>query len=742
MRPVVKFVIILLLGLGFLAFAADRILTETTHGWAKRDLDLRSQLAAASARQGLIAAWPDPVRISKVLSDVTRDERIMGAAVCASSGMVAHTEAFPKDIKCGPILVAATPVLQEGEPLYSVTRGLEHDAVQLSLVPIDGSLGGVNIVLVHDLSFVNRRDAVVRKQLLLAFVIMSLSAALITLLAGRIAWRSWTTSLRTALRAGRPSGDFRPLISDLRELVDKLHQERTIASPEHAWTSERLRRALADQLQDEQIVVVANREPYIHEREADGSIRVMHPASGLVTALEPVMRACSGVWVAHGSGSADRDTVDAHDRIKVPPGEESYQVRRVWLTPEQEQGYYYGFSNEGLWPLCHVAHARPEFRAEDWEKYREVNQSFAKAVCEEVDSDDPIILVQDYHLALVPAMIRKRLPRATILTFWHIPWPNPERLGICPWKSEILGGLLGSSILGFHTQQHCNNLLDGVDHYVEARIDRERNIVVQGARRTLVRPYPISIEWPVHWLEGIADVPTCRREVRASLGLPVDVLLGIGVDRLDYTKGIEERLWAVDKLLEQRPEYRGRFVFVQLAAPSRVHIERYRELNARVDQVAREINDRWSTGAWKPIVLFRAHHEPPSVFRFLRAADVCYVSSLHDGMNLVAKEFVAARDDERGVLMLSKFTGAAKELTEALSVNPYDFGEAAAALATALEMSPDEQQERMRAMRAVVAQFNVYRWAGRMIADAADVRRQERLAGRLASGARATSVTP
>jgi trehalose 6-phosphate synthase len=438
------------------------------------------------------------------------------------------------------------------------------------------------------------------------------------------------------------------------------------------------------------------------------------------------------VWVAHGSGSADRDTVDKHDRVLVPPGEESYSVRRVWLKEDEENGYYYGFANEGLWPLCHVAHTRPIFRAEDYEHYVTVNRKFADAVCEEVDSDDPIVLVQDYHFALAPKMIRERLPRATIIAFWHIPWPNAERIGICPWRHEILEGLLGSSIMGFHTQQHCNNFLDSVDAYVESRIDRERRSVVRrDTGETLVRPYPISIEWPVRWMEGIASVAECRRAIREELGLASDALLGLGVDRMDYTKGIEERLEAVDLLLERHPSLRGRFTFVQLAAPSRTLIERYRELDERVRRLTERICARWGTETYRPVILRVAHHEPPTVFRYFRGADVCYVSSLHDGMNLVAKEFVAARDDEQGVLVLSQFTGAARDLTEALIVNPYDTRQAAQALRVALEMPAAEQRLRMRAMRRVVSELNVYRWAGRILLDAAELRRRERLSGRL-----------
>jgi trehalose 6-phosphate synthase len=447
---------------------------------------------------------------------------------------------------------------------------------------------------------------------------------------------------------------------------------------------------------------------------------------------------------AAGACAADltlREAADRHSRVRVPPGEESFLIRRVWLSPEEEKGYYYGFANEGLWPLCHIADARPIFRSEDWKHYQAVNQRFADAVCEEVDSDDPIVLVQDYHFALAPRLIRERLPRATVIMFWHIPWPNSARLGICPWRNALLEGMLGASIVGFHTQFDCNNFVESVDRFLEARIDREQHAVVQHGRSTLVRPYPISLEWPVRWSSITPPAAECRRALREELKLSPDALIGVGVDRLDYTKGVEERLLAVERLIERFPEFRRRFTFVQVAAPSRTVIERYRQYNESIEQMAAGINERFGEGSYRPVVLLRSHHEPPAVFRYYRAADVCYVSSLHDGMNLVAKEFIAAREDERGVLVLSEFTGAARELTEALIVNPYDLDEASDALATALSLSADEQRDRMRSMRTFLAEFNVYRWAGRMLADAARLRSRDRLTGRLtdhlaAAGAR------
>jgi len=729
MSQVTRFIVALLAGLGVLTLVGYVAVAQTMRGWFEKDVALRSDLAVASARQSLARSWnADGASLAATLADITHDERIMGAAACSEDGdLLAATDAFPIEITCRSVIERMRAERGADAKSWSMTPDLPAGRVELSVRVLERPLGAV--ILVHDLSFLSRREVSARNFILVGFFVLSLAASLVTLLAARLAWRGWTLELRRALTGEAPR-EFLPLIRDVRALVDRLASERENEGRAGLWSPDRLRATLSQYLQGERVVVLANREPYIHEQTAAG-VKVVHPASGLVTALEPVMRACSGVWVAHGSGSADRSTVDAHDRVRVPPGEESYSVRRVWLTPDEENGYYYGFSNEGLWPLCHVAHTRPVFRSSDWEHYVRVNQKFADAVCSEVDSDDPIVLVQDYHFALAPKMIRARLPRATIISFWHIPWPNAERFGICPWQSELIAGLLGSSVVGFHTQQHCNNFIDSVDAFMESRIDREANAVIQGAHRTLVRPYPISIEWPVHWLDQVPPVAEARALVRKELGLPEDALLGVGVDRLDYTKGIEERLSAVDEMLERRPELRGKFSFAQLAAPSRTKIPHYQQLNERVEARAAAINARWSVGSYRPIILLRTHHEPAAVFRYYRAAELCYVSSLHDGMNLVAKEFVAARDDEQGVLVLSQFTGAARELTEALIVNPYDLRQASDAMYTALKMPAAEQRERMRSMRRLVSEFNVYRWAGRMLVDAAELRRKERMSGRL-----------
>ncbi len=735
MRRSARFALALIVGLALITWIASLAVHRTTWEWFERDLGLRAELAVNGARRELLSDWRDSsqANLRFRLSELTHDEHIIAAAACTRDRvMLAHTSQFPSELRCDQLADRVLPTSGDKHwRSWMGTHSVGGTKVHLSALPLanEGEPEGF-VILIQDLSFAERREGKTRMFLLIAFGFLAVAASGVTAVAARLSWRSWSEELRKLLRSRMPRAEFQPPIGDVRDLVDRIVAERETDREGGTWTAARLKQTLERYLPGEKVVLVANREPYLHERVGE-EITVFHPASGLVSALEPVMRACSGTWIAHGSGSADRAVVDAHDRVRVPPNEKSYSLRRIWMTPEEEQGYYYGFANEGLWPLCHIAHNRPTFRTEDWKQYRTINERFATAVRDEVDTDDPIVLVQDYHFGLAPRMIRKRNPHATVLMFWHIPWPNSQHFGICPWRKELLQGMLGASILGFHTQFDCNNFLDSVDRFLEARIDRERNAVVLNGRSTFVRPYPISIEWPNRWLEGLPPSDECRAAVIKELKLPANALIGVGVDRLDYTKGIEERLLTVERLLERYPAQRGRFVFVQLAAPSRTIIERYQLLNDSVEQLAERINQRFGSGEYKPIILLRTHHEPPTVFRYYRAADVCYVSSLHDGMNLVAKEFVAAREDENGVLILSQFTGAARELTEALVVNPYDLDEASTALATALSMSREEKRARMRSMRNFVSEFNVYRWAGRMLVDAARLRDRERLSGRL-----------
>jgi trehalose 6-phosphate synthase len=435
----------------------------------------------------------------------------------------------------------------------------------------------------------------------------------------------------------------------------------------------------------------------------------------MVTALDPIVRACSGVWVAHGSGNADRQTVDAHDHVQVPPDNPLYTLRRVWLTKEQEEGYYYGMSNEGLWPLCHITFTRPIFDPAHWKIYREVNQLFCDAVLQEAGDQPAFVFIQDYHFALLPAMLKVANPNLIVGQFWHIPWPNRETFRVFPWKEELLEGLLGNDLLGFHIRYHCQNFLDTVDRTIEARVDTEHSLIVRGGKTTLVRPFPISIDFDKH--VELAQSTAVEAEMdrwRAQLNLG-ECCLGIGIERLDYTKGIPERLRAIDYLLEHYPEYRGKLVFVQIAVPSRSHIPHYKQLDDEVDRLVEQINWRWSSNDWIPILLIKEHNDSQSMIALHRLSNFAIVSSLHDGMNLVAKEYVASRFDGEGMLILSQFTGASREFSDALLVNPFDIQEIAEAVIQALQMPAVERQRRMQRMREQVARNNVYRWAGKLM---------------------------
>jgi trehalose 6-phosphate synthase len=497
-------------------------------------------------------------------------------------------------------------------------------------------------------------------------------------------------------------------------------QARAVMHVTNAWTRDRLRAHVVDCLRGGQLLVVSNREPYLHELR-EGKPRLIVPAGGLVTALDPVLQACGGVWVAHGSGEADRRMADAKGRLAVPPDEPAYTLRRVWLSREEEQGYYYGFSNEGLWPLCHLAHERPNFRAGDWEHYVRANRRFAEAALDEAGDGPAVVLVQDYQMALVPRLLKEARPDLVIGIFWHIPWPNPEAFRICPWGPDLLRGILGADLIGFHLQQHCNNFLDTVDRMIEARLDWDHFAVELQGHASRVRPFPISVEsWDDRRaLSGDALLRQIA-ELRERYDLE-NARIAIGVDRIDYTKGLAERFRAVNRFFERYPQYRAQFTFVQLGAPSRTHIPRYRTYINELETLADEINWRFQTEHWKPIRFLVGHHDGTTVHAFMRMAEIGIVSSLHDGMNLVAKEFVAAKTDTEGVLILSEFAGAARELADALIINPYDTEQFAEAIRQALEMAPEERQERMGRMLRQVEENNIYRWAANFLAELTSV---------------------
>ena len=712
----------------------ERMLTE----WFRTDVEMRARLVMSSMGETLptLLDRSELPRLRRFLSKVTEDERLLAVLACRPDGETIHqTDRTPPQVSCA---LAALPEQPAGRVLRT-PQGTVHLA-RFELAAADGRPAVV--MLVHDMSFVDRRYTKARDYLIAFGVMSALVLALLSVVAAWLLLRRWGALLVRDIRGRRFLDDAEghssvPILSQVRKVLREIERDQRLEIDyRENWTPNALAHVVRQGLGSPRMIVVSSREPYVHNRGADGRPVVQVPASGMVTALEPVIRACSGVWIAHGSGSADRDVVDLHDRVSVPPSDPAYTLRRVWLTEEEENGFYFGFSNEGLWPLCHLAYVRPSFREADWRQYRAVNRRFAEVVLEEARDEHPVVFVQDYHFALLPSLVRERIPGATIVLFWHIPWPNAETFGVCPWKEALLQGMLRADILGFHTRYHCQNFLETVDRHVECQIDREHMTVTVQGHVCQVAPYPISIEWPPRWLERLPPAEQCARAVRERYRIDPEVRIGVGVERWDFTKGIVERFLAIEQLLEQDPSQRGRVSLLQVAAPTRSKLPAYRLLRQETERTAARINARFGTGRWKPIVLIGEHQEPLQVFELYRAADFCLVNSLHDGMNLVAKEFVAARDDADGVLILSTFAGASRELIEALPVNPYDISETAAAIGVALRMDRDERRERMRLMRRTVQENNVYRWAGRMLMDAARVRQRQRLRARTEASAR------
>jgi trehalose-6-phosphate synthase len=704
----------------------ERLLAE----WFRSDVELRAQLVMHSMEEPIteLVENGNEWRLRAYLAKITADERLLAVLVCRTDGSTLFkTDHAPTAISCD---AASMP---NSTPTRIVQ--LPSGSVQISRFDFDSAVPTpFRVLMLHDLSFVDRRQRTARDFVL---VFVGISVLLLALLVVLVAWlqlRRWVEILIGDIRGKRFRDDAKsprsslPILSQVRKVLAEAEaQQRLEIDFRENWTPQALRQVVRDHLRSAQVIIVSNREPYIHNFDADHRPVMQVPASGMVTALEPVMRACSGVWVAHGAGTADRDTVDRYDQIQVPPGDPAYTLRRVWLTDEQEQGYYYGFSNEGIWPLCHLAYVRPAFRAGDWRAYEEVNGKFAEVVAAESNTDSPVILIQDFHFALLPQLIRKKIPKATIALFWHIPWPNAETFGVCPWKREILLHMLSADILGFHTRYHCQNFLDAVDRFVECQIDHEHFTVTLQGHVCLVAPYPISIEWPPRWLALLPDVAACRAAIRQRHRIGPEVCIGLGVERWDFTKGIIERFHALEVLLDKNPRHRGRICLLQVAAPSRGQLPAYQALQQHTYSEVERINNKFAEGDWRPIVLIDEHQEPLRVFELYRAADFCLVNSLHDGMNLVAKEFVAARDDEDGVLILSTFAGASRELPEAVLINPFDVTETAEAMEIAMRMGRDERRNRMSLMRRTVKENNVYRWAGRMLMDAARIRQRQSL---------------
>ncbi len=739
----VRLIVSLILGVTLVSLFSTYYEVRREKQSLRNDLERRAEVLGESL-VGNVEPYLDGKslkQLQKIVGRFSNREHLVGLAIL-NTGLepIAQSSGLAQQIKIQSLAVPEVIAGNKKQSHFIHRDGRSQNIYALPLHRNDEVVG--ELVIVHDADYIDAQTAHAWRETFLRVLILVVLIAFVTLvivrwsIAGPIAHAAqWMKSLRTGRVGGRralmPDLDLlRPLAREMETLAESLTAARSAAEKEaqlreagqSLWTPERLSVHVRGKLGNSRLFVVSNREPYSHIRRGN-SVQAVVPASGLVTALEPVLCACDGTWVAHGSGDADLETVDGQDCLRVPPQEPKYTLRRVWLTKEEEEGYYYGFANEGLWPLCHIAHTRPMFRISDWEHYCRANTKFAKAVLEEMEgTEQPVLLVQDYHFALLPRLVKKARPDARVAIFWHIPWPNPETFGICPWQRELLEGLLGADLIGFHIQSHCTSFLQTVDRTLESRIDWDHFAVNRENHRTAVKPFPISVDMSspsAHQPEQNAYLD--RAMLLRESGVEA-LFLGVGVDRVDYTKGILERFLAIERMLEKYPVYQQKFTFVQIGAPSRTHIKRYHDFLADVQAESERINWRFQTGKWKPIVFLNRQHSHAEIQRYYRAADVCLVTSLHDGMNLVAKEFVAARDDEQGVLVLSRFTGAARELRDAVMVNPYDIERTADAIRYALEMEPEARTARMERLRKVVREQNIYRWAGNLIGDLCDIR--------------------
>ena len=694
------------------------------------DLQYRTRVLADSLTEAIGPSFRARATstVQNIVNRIATNDRIAGLGVFDSNAfLVASSSALSSDLETAPLITSA---MDTGAPAGAFVQTSTGRAYVLA-EPLQESGRVIGaLMVVQNASYI---DEVVAKiwmdnlwRLLLQIVLFGAAIFLVVrwiLLKPLSRLVESMRSARTGEGAGQAaSGEhafFVPLASEISRMTTSLQHARFVAGQEarmrlekldSPWTAERLKEFIKMYLRDRPMYVLSNREPYVHTKER-GKIAWTVPAGGVITALEPVMEACGGTWIAHGSGSADAETSDSEGKLRVPPDEPRYTLKRIAISKKDLKGYYSGFSNEALWPLCHMAHIRPMFRKEDWLAYRRVNGLFAKTLLAEIKNvERPVVLVQDYHLALVPAMIKKSRPDAQVAMFWHIPWPSAAQFSICPWRAELLSGILGADVIGFHTQQYCNDFMDTVGAEMESRIDLESFSITREEHRSLIRPFPISIALP-----GSAEVSEApNRALLEKLGVR-SKYLALGVDRLDYTKGILERFKAVEFLLDAHPNYRGEFTLVQIASPTRESVEAYRAYAEHVAAEADRINAKFGTREWQPIHLERRHWSHEEIRPFYRLANVCLVTSVHDGMNLVAKEFVAARADESGVLVLSQFTGASRSLKQALIVNPYSAEETSEAIRTALSMSPAEQHRRMKAMRTSVRDYNIYRWSAELI---------------------------
>jgi trehalose-6-phosphate synthase len=739
MRLTFAFIISIIFAVGLVAFGFTFYQSYTERDKLNNELRIRTgQVVEETLKNNnLFLRQINQENIERLADSIDKHYNLLGIAIYYNNDSILCNDNVRSFIDHSLVYIsrstAADTALgdffkESGKNIYQYVKPMNWSAIQ-----------GKAVVYYSDAGYIDKIISSIWFKNFIRWFFQAFLASLVTLLI--IRWGifnpinkivDWAKALRMGnfgqIQLQRHVKFLAPLHKEIENIAKAMHEAKATAeeearlrtSAEAIWTPERLKVEVENLLQNRKMIVVSNREPYMHIHEGK-EIKCIVPASGMITAMEPILKACSGLWIASGTGDADKETVDKNNKVEVPPEEPKYTLRRLWLTKEEEKHFYYGFSNEGLWPLCHIAHTRPTFRNDDWHYYRKINNDFADAILDEAKNDEqPFILIQDFHFALLPELIKKEKPKAKVAIFWHIPWPNPESFGICPWQREILQGMLGADLIGFHTQYHCNHFLETVSSALEARVLWEDYSVKMGGRTTLVKPFPISIAFT------LKDYDNSSLKVKPSRLLNeygiTSEFMGIGVDRIDYTKGIIEKFLAVERFLEKNPFYLGKFTFVQIGAPSRILLKSYSDMISAAENEAARINLRFKSKNWKAILLLTRHHSHKEIAPFYSSADFCMVSSLHDGMNLVAKEFVASRNQNDGSLILSRFTGASQELQGAIIINPYDIEKSADSIKSALEMTKEEQNQRMKQMRLIIVQHNIYSWAAALIRTMATIK--------------------
>lgn len=703
------------------------------------DLEYRTKVLSDSFKESIEPAYNAKTftSLQKILDKFADKQRLMGIVVYDDKGVVMASSAGLSDKIINS--AATTQVTDTGNASGNFVT-IDNVKVYEYIEPLhqDEAVIG-SMMLVQNADYINSAVTQIwTTNLLRLFLQMLVFAVAAVLVVRWLVFRpifKMVKSVKSAI-AGKSEQEqddfegsyfFKPLLNEISKMSISLKRARGAASEEARlllektdapWTEDRLKEFAKSYLKDQKIFLLFNHEPYTHKKGKNG-IHCFTQAGGVITALEPVMEACGGMWIAHGSGDADKETADKDDKIQVPPDNPKYTLKRVWLTDKEVKGFNKGYSAEGLYPLCLNTHTRPIFREEDWIEYKCVNGKFAKVLLAEIKNvQRPIIIINEYHFAFLPKIIKASRPDARIGIFWHTPWPSAEAFSICPQRKQILEGMLGADVIGFHTQQYCNNFIDTIGKNVEALVNFDKFSITKDEHTSYIRAFPVGVALN----NGHDDNKDLSRGRKILEKLEIKTkYLGLGVDRLDYVKGIPERFRGVEYFLDAHPEYKGQFTFLQIASPCRSEIKKYLEYREVILKEAERINEKIGTKDWKPIVLEMVQYSYQDLAVLYKLADVCVITSLHDGMNLVSKEYVAERKDELGVLVLSQFTGAAHDLKGAIIINPYSIKEIGDAIYTGITMPALEQNRRMKVMRNSVKSYNIYRWAAELLRAIADI---------------------